>query len=444
MDTRKVLEEPYEDEEESSDEDYSTWSDKDSASTSSSDEDVDVAFLLMDKEIHEFGLVAFANEIEDESEGPYEVIEGLMQTKVELSKKQESMTQMISGDLSTMEKEIYLQLKDAKPVRQRLRRMGQEQMEALREEVDKLLKAGFIVPVKTTEWLLYPLQVAKHDSLQWNDKCEEVFQEVKVLGELSAMQAPDWEQAFYVNLSVGDDAIGTMLLQKGKGSYYMRPVYCAIRVKLSYESGKISTKELLSRLWKDVYEERLTMSRTCKGDGMEPTIHSGEKVLVRKIPSPSTRQFFVCKGTRSTEREHSDICSRLKVISKLVWLCAGLLFVGDVVLLKDPSNADLERISRIAAMEGEEMVSTSESDMPFEIEKGACWVLLDNDSARARGEADSRNFGPLSLGNILGRVLYAYQSISDHGLVNNSKEAVREDIPVLMSELDLNELDKAE
>ncbi|MCO5574483.1 hypothetical protein L7F22_028268 [Adiantum nelumboides] len=178
----------------------------------------------------------------------------------------------------------------------------------------------------------------------------------------------------------------------------------------SYESGKISTKELFSRLWKDVYEERLTMSRTCKGDGMEPTIHSGEKVLVRKIPFPSTRS----------------------------------LFVGDVVLLKDPSNADLERMSRIAAMEGEEMVSTSESDMPFEIEKGACWVLLDNDSARAKGEADSRNFGPLSLGNILGRVLYAYQSISDHGLVSNSKDAVQEDMPVLMSELDLNELDKAE
>ncbi|MCO5607268.1 hypothetical protein L7F22_061461 [Adiantum nelumboides] len=75
MDTRKILEEPYEDENESSDEDYSTVFDEDSDSTTSSDEDVDVAFLLMDKEIHQSRLVAFANEIEDESEGPYEVIE---------------------------------------------------------------------------------------------------------------------------------------------------------------------------------------------------------------------------------------------------------------------------------------------------------------------------------------------------------------------------------
>ena len=94
--------------------------------------------------------------------------------------------------------------------------------------------------------LLYPLQqVAKHDPLQWDDKCEEVFQEVKeVLGGLPAMQAPDWEQVFYVNPSVGDDAIGAMLLQKGKGSQYMRPVYCASRVKLAAER-KLSEVELV-------------------------------------------------------------------------------------------------------------------------------------------------------------------------------------------------------
>ena len=32
--------------------------------------------------------------------------------------------------------------------------------------------------------------------------------------------------------SVGEDAIGDMLLYKGKRSHFMRPVYCASRVKL--------------------------------------------------------------------------------------------------------------------------------------------------------------------------------------------------------------------
>ena len=75
--------------------------------------------------------------------------------------------------------------------------------------------------------------MAKHDPLQWDEQCEEVFQCVKeVLGGLPAMQAPDWEQPFYVNPSVGEDAIGAMLLQKEKGSQYMHPIYCDSQVKM--------------------------------------------------------------------------------------------------------------------------------------------------------------------------------------------------------------------
>ena len=52
---------------------------------------------------------------------------------------------------------------------------------------------------------------------------------------MPAMQAADWNQVFYVNPSVGGDAIGAMLLQKGKESQYMKPVYCASRVKTVVE-----------------------------------------------------------------------------------------------------------------------------------------------------------------------------------------------------------------
>ena len=55
--------------------------------------------------------------------------------------------------------------------------------------------------------------MAKHDPLEWNDQCKEVFQNVKeVLGAMLAMQAYDWEQVFYVNPSIGEDAIGALLL----------------------------------------------------------------------------------------------------------------------------------------------------------------------------------------------------------------------------------------
>ena len=94
--------------------------------------------------------------------------------------------------------------------------------------------------------ILYPLQqVAKHEPLVWSEECEAVFQNVKeVLGGLPAMQAPNWEQTFYVNPSVGEDAIGAMLLQRWKGSQYMRPVYCASRVKLEAKK-KLSEVELV-------------------------------------------------------------------------------------------------------------------------------------------------------------------------------------------------------
>ena len=63
-----------------------------------------------------------------------------------------------------------------------------------------------------------------------------VFQGVKeVLGGLPAMHAPKWDEVFYVNPYVGDDAIGAMLLQKGTSSHYMRLIYCASKVKLAIE-----------------------------------------------------------------------------------------------------------------------------------------------------------------------------------------------------------------
>ena len=43
---------------------------------------------------------------------------------------------------------------------------------------------------------------------------------------------------------MGEDAIAAMLLQKGKESHYMRPIYCASRVKLPKE-GSFSEVELV-------------------------------------------------------------------------------------------------------------------------------------------------------------------------------------------------------
>ena len=60
--------------------------------------------------------------------------------------------------------DLHIELREGvKLVRQRLRRMGQEQMKALQEEVDKLLSAGFIYPVETAEWVSLVVVAPKKD-----------------------------------------------------------------------------------------------------------------------------------------------------------------------------------------------------------------------------------------------------------------------------------------
>lgn len=59
---------------------------------------------------------------------------------------------------------MHIEQKDgAKLVQQRMRRMGREQMEALQEEVDKLLRAGFIRLMDTIEWVSPAVVTPKKD-----------------------------------------------------------------------------------------------------------------------------------------------------------------------------------------------------------------------------------------------------------------------------------------
>jgi hypothetical protein len=60
------------------------------------------------------------------------------------------------------------------------------------------------------------------------------------------------------------------------------------------------------------------------------------------------------------------------------------LFVGDIVLLKDPEKSDDLIVRRLAAVEGYEIVSTDEKDEPFVLDKDQCWVVADNQALKAK------------------------------------------------------------
>ncbi|KAK4408149.1 hypothetical protein Sango_0395900 [Sesamum angolense] len=55
---------------------------------------------------------------------------------------------------------------------------------------------------------------------------------------------------------------------------------------------------------------------------------------------------------------------------------------------------------------------------------------------------DSRTFGPVTMSDIVGRVIYCLRNAVDHGPVNNSRFSASQDSPVLAMELDVDEMAK--
>ncbi|XP_047327545.1 mitochondrial inner membrane protease subunit 2-like [Impatiens glandulifera] len=175
-----------------------------------------------------------------------------------------------------------------------------------------------------------------------------------------------------------------------------------------YRRGQIANTEFGDSIWRNLLQGRLTHLHWIKGgEEMAPTIQGqGETLLIRKIPIPNPTHVFV----------------------------------GDVVLLKDPDNSENYLVRRLAAIEGNEMVSTDEKDEPFVLEKDECWVLSDNEALKSKEAKDSRTYGPMSMTDIVGRVVYCLRTAVDHGPVENSQFSLRRDLPVLEVELDVDEM----
>ncbi|XP_071698647.1 mitochondrial ATP-independent inner membrane protease subunit 2-like [Rutidosis leptorrhynchoides] len=178
----------------------------------------------------------------------------------------------------------------------------------------------------------------------------------------------------------------------------------------NYQHGKISNTQVTDSVWKTFFQGKLTFLHwNEKGDEMSPTIGlEGGTLLVRKLPAANSQRVFV----------------------------------GDVVVIKDPEKSDNYLVRRLGAIEGYEMVSKDEKEEPFVLEKDQCWVLADNDKLKPKEAKDSRLFGPVSMNDIVGRVLYCLRTAVDHGPIQNSQYSMQKDMPVLEVELDVDEMAK--
>ncbi|KAK4281292.1 hypothetical protein QN277_012808 [Acacia crassicarpa] len=175
----------------------------------------------------------------------------------------------------------------------------------------------------------------------------------------------------------------------------------------NYKGGNITDKEVNHVIWKNLLQGRLTYLHWNKGEEMAPTLDGkGATLLVRKLPKADPTRVFV----------------------------------GDVVVLKDPEKQSNHLVRRLAAIEGYEMVSTNEKDEPFDLEEDQCWVLSDNQNLKPKEAYDSRIFGPVQMTDIVGRVIYCLRSAVDHGPVQNSHFGMQRDSSVLAMELDIDEM----
>ncbi|OWM73886.1 hypothetical protein CDL15_Pgr018946 [Punica granatum] len=178
----------------------------------------------------------------------------------------------------------------------------------------------------------------------------------------------------------------------------------------NYKSGHITDAQLGDVIWKNLFQGKLTYLHWNKGEEMASGFGSlVGTLLVRRIPHATPQRVFV----------------------------------GDVVVLKDPERTEDFLVRRLAATEGYEMVSTDEKEQPFILKRDQCWVLADDKKLKPKEAKDSRTFGPVSMAGIVGRVIYCLRTAVDHGPVRNSRFGMMKDSPILEVELDVDEMAKS-
>ncbi|KAG5112792.1 hypothetical protein JHK82_036061 [Glycine max] len=168
--------------------------------------------------------------------------------------------------------------------------------------------------------------------------------------------------------------------------YFHHKVGYSVSLAVKNNKGDpITAREINDAVWKNFFLGKLTYLLWNKGEEMAPTIDGKAVTLVRKLPAVDPTSVFV----------------------------------GDVVVMKDPEKPDNYLLRRLTAIEGYEVVSTDEKDEPFILEKDQCWVEAENEKLNAKEAKDSRTFGPVQMTDIVGRVIYCLRSAVDHGRVQN-------------------------
>lgn len=176
-----------------------------------------------------------------------------------------------------------------------------------------------------------------------------------------------------------------------------------------------------------------------------------EKLIVRQLPRPSARTVWV--GDVVAFNSPLGKPSESQVMVRRVAAVEGM----DMVAEGDNKDAEEEEfqippVSTKKRWQSDDCCWILVSDcaaagltlllapdffprLHCSLAQGHCWVLADNPDMKPPQVIDSRTFGFIPMSNILGRVIYAGSSPTEHAPVINSPLAQAVDDPILEQEV---------
>jgi hypothetical protein len=103
---------------------------------------------------------------------------------------------------------------------------------------------------------------------------------------------------------------------------------------------------------------------------------------------------------------------------------------GDVVCLRHPIGVQPSTllVRRVTACGGELLVS---KDSEYMLADDVVWVEADNAELKPPHVEDSRTFGPVPLGNVLGRCIYSFTSSMEQGYITNNQNVKADDASIV-------------
>mmetsp|Transcript_4456 Transcript_4456/g.7811 ORF Transcript_4456/g.7811 Transcript_4456/m.7811 type:complete len:195 (-) Transcript_4456:292-876(-) len=186
-------------------------------------------------------------------------------------------------------------------------------------------------------------------------------------------------------------------------------------LKLRYWLGRINEAV-------DVYRDVVVRK------GMAPV--EAQKRLMEQLSTPLSFSLPMT-GTAMSPTLNNGVGNKETLwIRRILQASERNVFLNDVVVLIDPHDERRKYVRRVTAMPGEELVSDRPEDEPIVLPPNHCWVSCDNE----KGKPDSRFFGPLNFDKVIGRVIYAMRSATDHSRIVNSQKAMELDDIILAVE----------